>query len=705
MSRPLIVSFLLLFITAAIPPIDFAARDARMLQTYSLDEAAFVSQVHELFDAGTLEVKGFTYGALYPYLGIALASICSLVTPITDWVIIVILRIISIGAALVTAGYTFLIARNLYDLRTGHLAMAFVLSAPIVFKWSVEIHPDLLQLSFLTASLHFATSLARGLSYRLVSLSALFAGLAVGTKYGGVFLIPTILLAMLLGIPGGIQEAFKDRRFWVGAVLATAVFLITFGFTNPYALLNISRLLEDLSFTRLIVSETEGNAFSWIQLLFSPGVGAVCGLGILATLGSIVRGEWLAKGGRACVLFWLCSYVGFLMGNVSFIAGQYLLPVVPAFSIVVAAFVVKLSARFRKPDIFSAVIAGAIVLLHIQFAAGTFGSRTRSESENPVIVAGKWIAGTYDTSTTTILYDTYAYIPSSFLMAETFFGLSYPVIHFLKPDLVITRKSIRERYANPGQSDHFRLTDDRSKQSDFLYLSPQQYRDIHYTYVYLETNISAYRLVRDFGDVTVYENSQPVEAGEKKKRWAQTVTAQRGQGVKTSLSAAAYSAFGHLHGQAENWEEAKVQYGKAVHLSKDDILSRYDYALALAHQDSFDLAEKHIDQISNQITDPANPWLKLGWDLYVMGVFERSRKASLTAHAHQPTHPFALYNVALTYLAEEKAFEADSAYTVALQNNVLPPETATLLGKMIADGSLQGESLAVANRVIKKGDR
>jgi len=88
-----------------------------------------------------------------------------------------------------------------------------------------------------------------------------------------------------------------------------------------------------------------------------------------------------------------------------------------------------------------------------------------------------------------------------------------------------------------------------------------------------------------------------------------------------------------------------------------------------------------------------------------MGVFERSRKASLTAHAHQPTHPFALYNVALTYLAEEKAFEADSAYTVALQNNVLPPETATLLGKMIADGSLQGESLAVANRVIKKGDR
>jgi tetratricopeptide (TPR) repeat protein len=249
------------------------------------------------------------------------------------------------------------------------------------------------------------------------------------------------------------------------------------------------------------------------------------------------------------------------------------------------------------------------------------------------------------------------------------------------------------------------LTDDPSKQSDFLYLSPQRYRDIHYTYIYLETNNSAYRLVRNFGDVTVYESRQPFEAGEKKKRWARTVAAQRGQGVNTLLSAAAYSAFGHLHGQAENWEEAKVQYGKAVHLSKDDILSRYDYALALAHQDSFDLACKHIDQISSHISDPADPWLKLGWDLYVMGVFERSRKASLTAHAHQPTHPFALYNVALTYLAEGKASEADSAYTVALQNNALPAETETLLGKMIADGSLQGESLAVANRVLDKGSR
>ena len=88
-----------------------------------------------------------------------------------------------------------------------------------------------------------------------------------------------------------------------------------------------------------------------------------------------------------------------------------------------------------------------------------------------------------------------------------------------------------------------------------------------------------------------------------------------------------------------------------------------------------------------------------------MGEFEKSRKASLTAHAHQPTHPFALYNVALTYLAEGKASEADSAYTVALQNNALPAETETLLGKMIADGSLQGESLAVANRVLDKGSR
>ena len=118
---------MLLFIIATLPPIDFAAHDIRMLQTYSLDEAAFASQIRELLETKTLEVKGFTYGALYPYVGVILATLYSLVAPVTDSAVVIILRIISIVAGLITAGCTFLIARDLYGTRTGQISVALVL--------------------------------------------------------------------------------------------------------------------------------------------------------------------------------------------------------------------------------------------------------------------------------------------------------------------------------------------------------------------------------------------------------------------------------------------------------------------------------------------------------------------------------------------------------------------------------------------------
>ena len=71
--------------------------------------------------------------AIYPYTRALLGWLYGLLFDLTDTAIIVLLRSISIGAALVFAGATFLTARSLYDEQTGLIASAFVLSTPLVF--------------------------------------------------------------------------------------------------------------------------------------------------------------------------------------------------------------------------------------------------------------------------------------------------------------------------------------------------------------------------------------------------------------------------------------------------------------------------------------------------------------------------------------------------------------------------------------------
>ena len=697
MTRSRITPILLLFTIAAIPAIDFAAHEIRMLQTFSLDEAAFATQVREILVSQSLAVDGFIYGSVYPYLGALISTLYGLLFEVTDTTVIIVLRLISISATLVTAVVAGAMAKRHYSQEVGITSAALTLSTPLIYRWSIEIHPDLLQLCFLTCSLYAITELSHTFSLRSVSLSGLFAGLAMGTKYGGAFLLPTITLALVLGTPGGLAAAFQSRRFWTGSVVAAVSFCTAYAVTNPYAILNLSALVQDLSFAGRIVSDQEeGGGVGWIWMLLDPTLGVVILLGVTALFTAIWRRDWAASRCTACLMFWTTTYLGFLLLNVRFIAGQYLLPLIPALAILAGARIEEFVKGTKRGRILA---ISAIVTVQIAYAVPILATRTRGESDNPVIAAGLWLSESYDAETT-VLYDAYAYVPEKFDLADDYFGLSYALIGIYQPDLVVTRSSIRDRYADPNQSRHFRLTDREDEQEDFLYLSPQRYRDIHYTYVYLEQDRTDYTVVQDFGDVTIYAKRQPTNHSDKRARWDQISNGQKGEGVDAATAAGSYARYGDIHSAAENWVEAKTQYGKAAQFDPGNILPQYGYALALAHQDSFAAAESHIDRLAQLTGQPADLWLKLGWDYYEMAEHDRSRKASERAIALAPEHPFPLYNIALTYLVESQTDLASQAYERALANQALPPATADLLTTMISEGTLQGESRDIAQRVI-----
>tara|TARA_A100001037_G_scaffold255144_1_gene240591 strand:- start:982 stop:3081 length:2100 start_codon:yes stop_codon:yes gene_type:complete len=694
-TRPLYI--VAIFVVAAIPALDFASHDIRMLQTFSLDEAAFANQVREMVDTGSLAVDGFTYGAIYPYLGVFLVSLYGLLFDITDTSIIVVLRLINLFAAVVTGVVAQRLVREVYANDGGQMATAVILSSPLVYRWTLEIHPDVLQLAFLTCALFFAVRLTRHHELHTLLLASMFAGLAMGTKYSGLVLTPTVGLALIFGLSGDLRQKLTDLRLFVGGGLAALVFLATFGITNPYAILNWDDFVTDLEFIRRIVSDVDTRSQSWVSaIVYAPSAPAIS-LCIPVALYFILRKDWWSKGHVVCLLLWYVSYLGFLALNTRFVATQYLLPVVSAAAILVEILAGVLSQELKeKRNLFTAL--AIIMLAQGYLAYDVFAARTKLETENPVIAAGLWLSDTYPDGTT-IVYDTYAYVPSEFTQAETYFGLSYTVIGLFQPELVVTRKSIADRYADPEQSDHFRLTNDVGKQADFLYLDPQRYRDIHFTYRYLADNRTAYEMVKDFGDVTVYARKQDVPV-DRTESWDNLSTAQKAGGVHPRAAVRSYAGFGRIHTEAENWDQAKTQLAKAIALDGMDVTTRYDYALALAHQDSFDVADALFSETAAMTARPGDVWLKLGWDYHLMGEYRRSRDASQKAIALASDQPYPHYNLALSYLMEDRIKDADAAYVDAMNRHPLPPATADYLRSITKEGKLGTRAERLVNRVL-----
>jgi len=691
----------LAFVLTTLPGIDFAAHDIRMLQTFSLDEAAFASQVREMADSGSLAVDGFIYGSLYSYLGLLLVTLWGAVAEVTDTTIILALRLISILAALVTAYFAFRTAEAIYNEEAGIGAAALALSTPLIFRWTLEIHPDILQLCFLSMALYFAVTLTRKVDWKTASLAGLCAGLAMGTKYGGGFIMPTIALALFLGTPGGVGRAIRTSDVWLAGMASLVAFSAAYAITNPCAIANIGNLMEDLSFAGRIVSDAEGNARSWLWSLYTPENAAIISLALPVGIHILIRKQWTSSIGILCVLFWVFTYVTFLLVNVRFIAGQYLLPIIPACAIVISSIVAKFREDARPAWAKWGAI-GFLVVAQAWYATSTFVARTIDELENPVIAAGMWLSESYPDDTT-IVYDTYAYIPSKFELSETYFGLSYPVIRTLNPDLVITRSSVIDRYHAPDQSEHFRLADNTGERSDFLYLDPQRYKDIHYTYQYLKADLTAYERVKDFDVVTVYARKDRALLPDKTDKWESALVDQRGEGVVPNAAASAYRAFGDAHAAAGNWPQAEIQYAKAIKLQPGAVYTRYQYVLALAHQGNFDVAEKLLEETVETFGKKAELYLKLGWDYCTMGEFDRSRKLSGRAGKVAPDLPFPQYNIALTFLMEGRTEDARSAYRRALRRHPLPSSTANLLRSMIQDQTLKGAQRDVAESVLSSG--
>ncbi len=187
------------FVWFAWPLFWTASESARLVGTFNTDEQAHMMLLKEAIDNRSPRLGYYQYGYTYLNMGLFPLLLLSSFRDITEQQIIVWLRMIPALFALATVVVTFVIARRYFGRLAAWLSALLLSVTGVEFlRMSVMSHSDIPQLFFLMLGVYFCCRLAKeGRSQWLIAASVA-AGLAFGSKYSGLFLLPVIGLCGLL---------------------------------------------------------------------------------------------------------------------------------------------------------------------------------------------------------------------------------------------------------------------------------------------------------------------------------------------------------------------------------------------------------------------------------------------------------------------------------------------------------------------------
>jgi 4-amino-4-deoxy-L-arabinose transferase-like glycosyltransferase len=505
LDRVGVLALTLAFALGLAPLLPLAASDLGLVGVLSTDEALAGRIVRHMVQARTASPDHFfAYGALTFDLAALLLAPAAALGHLSDLAVVVALRAVSLAGGAATVALSAALARRLAGPWAALAAAALAAVTPELVAWSVTAHPDTLQLALLTGTLLTTLALVEHSTRTRLLLGATLAGLAFGTKYLGVLLVPLLLVAAALGRRrvgrGRLRDLTRDT-----ALLAVA-FAAAFALTNPYALLEPARALAQV---RAEIAHAQaghvfalgGGPLAWPRVLISPGLGGPL-MPALAVVGTVAclaaRGPVRAR--AALLTGWAAAYLAYLMIRVGYEAPRYALPLVPEMAALAAAGLV----RCARPAVARAgriAWVGVVVLLlvavllpssleTVRRVQGRLAQAAGLERDARV-QAGRWLDAVAPAGTS-ILTDAYVYLPVRRVGVTVTFGLTRELVERVRPRYIVTNEDIRGR---------FRWAEGATRYVD----GPAAYTARQEAYAALEEGrLGCYRLARDFGAVKVY---------------------------------------------------------------------------------------------------------------------------------------------------------------------------------------------------------
>lgn len=380
---------------------------------------------------------------------------------------------------------TFLLSRRFLGVNASIFAASMVAIHPILARHGRYITPDILSEFFFLAALYFMFRFMQRFEpenqsespirkpFAPAIISAVFTGLAIGTKYPAFILVIPLLVAVLISRSG--QNPVKK----IGTIIGLGfLVLLVFFITTPYALLDFNTFITDIRTigwhvqTGHIGMEAKGGIWlSTIHRLLSDSGWVWLVTGITGLLGFIISGF------RRTALFTIslvCVLAG--LAPLDVFSDRYLIPLIPFLCIGIAWFFEKISTVIisgKNSQYLPLLTAICFILINWQSANVTYRDGVRLNLPDTRTLAHAWVVENIPAHSTLIveqggpdLYDAslVPLVPEPwyYLHALTplfFRGGGDPdpldMIIEVRPDYVITSSQVRDRYMAAGAETRF----------------------------------------------------------------------------------------------------------------------------------------------------------------------------------------------------------------------------------------------------------
>ncbi len=315
-------------------------------------------------------------------------------TPEKNKIVFLISRFINLAAFIGCGALVYILARRF----AGALSSALA-SAVLLFSLGYAVHSkfltvDILLAFFMLAAFYFALRIYENGKTRDYLIAGLFAGIAAGVKYNGIFVIVALAVIHLMLCHNGrrgLRETFFNRN------LALAFLWTPLGMfiADPAILLNFHEFLSDvyvnLSIVRFYEGETEGTSYGKILAysleLFGP---LGCAFVFISNFSALyfLLNKLLSQKARVLLAVSLVLFLSYftVMGSSPNMTVRYVLPIY-VFLVPACAFFFSLIGR--KPSL----LLGSVILLYGSTCLWIVGERFAADPRMQAIMWVKENAG------------------------------------------------------------------------------------------------------------------------------------------------------------------------------------------------------------------------------------------------------------------------------------------------------------------------
>lgn len=467
----ILISILAVQVWAALINIHFGIDSIQMMSVFESDETAAVARTQKNLAEGDVSPDGmFQYGFFFntiAYWSTRFFKLLDYNRETTVAFLALNYRLITVFSFLLLIFFFQRLSLLLVESRElSWLAVLLLASVQQIYFWSQTIHPDITQTLLIVAAAWVAL---KSHTFRNANWAAFLAGMAFGTKYGGIFILPFLFIPALLNDRRELSPTGKLRR---KAPLFLLCFLLGWLIFNPYVIFNFIhfarwlKLIVMYTLTGFVGSHGQimsANPLLWFPVLyrsFFPPSSLVLLIGLFPALWFLIRAIRRKEGllepgtlnriiiGAYCFFALLHILLGVKSREV-----RYAFHFIPF--LVLLSFIGWSILSQRMKERGKVVLSFSLLLLIAPANLNAVHSMAFcSNKESDLrLASGRVLAERYAPDTR-ILADFYAYVPPRFGNTLVEWGIKSDTVLRDHPDVILVSRAMTGRWIwkAPGTS-------------------------------------------------------------------------------------------------------------------------------------------------------------------------------------------------------------------------------------------------------------